>query len=47
MRYLLLILLLNGCASSGTLRGSGEPVAAPYGYVKLCAEHPEFEACKP
>ena len=46
MRCLLLILLLNGCSSSGTLKGSGEPVLAPLGYIKLCAEHPEFEACK-
>lgn len=47
MQYLLILLLLNGCVQSGLLRGSGEPVAAPYGYVKLCAEHPEFEGCSP
>ena len=45
MRYMLILLLLNGCASSGILRGSGEVAPAPVGHVKLCAEQPDFPGC--
>lgn len=45
MRYLLLILLLNGCASTGLLRGSGEVAPTPIGHAKLCAEQPAFPGC--
>ena len=45
MRYLLLILLLNGCASAGLLRGSGEVAPTPIGHAKLCAEQPDFPGC--
>lgn len=45
MRYLLLLLLLNGCAQSGPLRGSGEVAPTPIGHAKLCAEQPTFPGC--
>ncbi len=46
MRYLLILCsLVVGCASSGTLRGSGEPVAAPYGYVIYCQQNPDRAEC--
>lgn len=43
----LILLLLSACNGNGLLRGSGESVPPPPGYAKLCAEHPDFEACKP
>ena len=45
MRYLLLLLLLNGCVPPGLLRGSGEIAPTPAGHAKLCAEQPTFPGC--
>jgi len=45
MRWLLLLILLNGCAHSGRLTGSGEVAPTPYGHAKLCAEQPTFPGC--
>ena len=47
MKALILILLLTGCATTGILKGSGEPAPAPYGYEKLCKEQPTYEGCTP
>lgn len=45
MRCLLLILLLNGCASTGLLRGNGEIAPPPGGYVVYCPQHPDRAEC--
>lgn len=47
MKVLALCLLIAGCHHAGPLKGSGVPTDAPFGYVKLCVDHPEFEGCKP
>lgn len=41
----IIAILLGGCASSSTLHGSGVDAAPPYGYTKLCAEHPTLPEC--
>ncbi len=46
MRWLLILLLLNGCAASGPLRGSGEIAPAPTGYIIGCQNNPDAVACK-
>lgn len=38
-------LSLGGCASTGTLTGSGEVAPTPAGHAKLCAERPDFPGC--
>lgn len=45
MRYLLLLLLLNGCDGGRLLRGSGEVAPSPGGYVVYCAQHPDRAEC--
>jgi hypothetical protein len=44
MRWLLILLLLNGC-SHGPLVGSGEIAPTPAGHAKLCKEQPTFPGC--
>ncbi len=45
MRWLLILLLLNGCAASGDLLGSGEIAPAPAGYTIGCQTNPDAVAC--
>lgn len=45
MRYLLLLLLLNGCVPPGPLRGSGELAPPPAGFVVYCQQHPDNAEC--
>lgn len=41
-----LVLVLTGCNGSSVLKGTGEATEAPYGYTKLCKDHPELSACQ-
>lgn len=41
----LLILLLNGCAQGGLLRGSGEEAPAPIGHAAACINDPSLSGC--
>jgi hypothetical protein len=45
MRWLLLLILLNGCAHSGRLTGSGEVAPAPYGFTIYCQQNPDRAEC--
>lgn len=43
---LIVAALCAGCESTPKrLEGSGVIVEPPYGYLKLCAEHPDFAGC--
>lgn len=45
MKYILILVLLGGCAQHELLKGSGRPAEPPGGYTKLCREHPEVASC--
>lgn len=40
------IALISGCAAPQRFEGTGISVLPPFGYIKLCAEHPYLAACQ-